>query len=180
MTTDAFRSVGGYDETLSLWPNEDAELDNRLIDHGFHVYLTGEVRVTYYPRKSLAGLFRQYFNIGRGRAYNFLKHRKNTKIRHLVLAAVVPIVCLTVLTPFAGIFAIPAMAWLSVCIGYGIVLGTRLGDACATASGVAAIAMQAGWSFGFFRGLITGLLQRGKPIRINTARKPTRQDQIAQ
>lgn len=157
MTVDAFRAIGGYDETFSH--NEDAELDNRLVEGGFRIYLTGEAQVTYYPRGTVAGLFRQYFNIGRGRARNFLKHGKNTKLRHLVLAAVAPALCLIVLSPLAGIFALPALAWASLCIGCGIVLGFRLRDACAAAAGVAAMAMQAGWSFGFFRGLIGGIAE---------------------
>jgi succinoglycan biosynthesis protein ExoA len=162
MTIDAFKAIGGYDETFSH--NEDAELDNRLIENGFHIYLTSEAQVTYYPRGSVIGLFRQYFNIGRGRARNFLKHRKNTKLRHLVLAAVAPAICIMVLTPLAGIFAVPALAWAALCIGYGIVLSASLHDACAAGAGVAAMAMQAGWSFGFFRGLIAERLQRGDKI----------------
>ena len=72
MTIDAFKAIGGYDETFSH--NEDVELDARLIESGFHIYLTGEVQVTYYPRGSVVGLFRQYFNIGHGRARNLVIH----------------------------------------------------------------------------------------------------------
>jgi succinoglycan biosynthesis protein ExoA len=157
MTIDAFRAVGGYDETFSH--NEDAELDARLIKEGFRIYLTSEAQVIYYPRGTVAGLFQQYFNIGRGRARNFLKHRKNTKLRHLVLVAVAPAICLLVLVPFSAIFAVPALVWSLLCLGYGLVNGIYLRDICATAAGVAAIAMQAGWSFGFFRGLIGGIAE---------------------
>jgi succinoglycan biosynthesis protein ExoA len=152
MTIDAFKTVGGYDETFTH--NEDAELDARLLDRGFHIYLTGEVRVTYYPRGSVIDLVRQYFNFGRGRARNFLKHPESIKLRHLVLAAVAPILCVGLLTPVAGIFVLPALAWAGLCVGYGIILGRRLRDPCAAAAGVAAMAMQAGWSFGFLRELI--------------------------
>jgi succinoglycan biosynthesis protein ExoA len=152
MTIDAFKAVGGYDETFTH--NEDAELDARLIDHGFRIFLTGEVRVTYYPRGSVVDLARQYFNFGRGRARNFLKHPESVKFRHLALAAVAPTLCLGLLAPVAGIFALPALAWAGLCVGYGIVLGGRLRDPCAAAAGVAAMAMQAGWSFGFFRELV--------------------------
>jgi succinoglycan biosynthesis protein ExoA len=151
MTINAFGAVGGYDETFSH--NEDAELDARLTAAGFHIYLTGETQVRYYPRGGASALFQQYFNIGKGRARNFLKHRKNAKLRHLALAGVAPAVCLFLLTPFSVIFALPALAWALLCLGYGVVLGMRLRDACAAAAGIAAIAMQAGWSFGFFAGL---------------------------
>ena len=154
MTIDAFMTVGGYDESFSH--NEDAELDARLTAAGFHIYLTGETQVTYYPRGSAIALFRQYFNIGRGRAHNFLKHRKNAKLRHLILAGVAPVLCLYVLTPLSSVFAIPVLVWVLLCLGYGLVLGFRQRDLCAAAAGIAAIAMQAGWSFGFFAGLKTG------------------------
>jgi succinoglycan biosynthesis protein ExoA len=155
MTIDAFKAGGGYDETFTH--NEDAELDARLINHGFHIYLTGEARVTYYPRGSVFDLVQQYFNFGRGRARNFLKHPESLKIRHLVLVAVAPILCLGLLTPVAGIFALPVLAWAGLCVGYGVVLGKRLRDPCAGAAGIAAMAMQAGWSLGFLRELIANV-----------------------
>jgi succinoglycan biosynthesis protein ExoA len=151
MTIEAFKAVGGYDETFSH--NEDAELDARLIKHGFHIFLTGDTYVTYFPRGSVIGLFRQYFNFGCGRAKNFMKHRKGTKSRHLVLAVVAPAICLAALAPIAPICAIPVVAWATLCLGFGLFLGIRSHDLCAGGSGVAAIAMQSGWSFGFFAGL---------------------------
>jgi succinoglycan biosynthesis protein ExoA len=159
MTIKAFNAAGGYDETFSH--NEDAELDNRLTANGSHIFLTGEVQITYYPRGSVAALFRQYFNIGHGRARNFLKHRKSAKLRHFGLAPIAPAVCLVVLTPISPIFAAPALTWGSLCIGYGIILGARLRDTCGTAAGLAATAMQAGWSFGFFAGIFSELLRHG-------------------
>jgi succinoglycan biosynthesis protein ExoA len=155
MTIKAFKAVGGYDETFSH--NEDAELDARLTENGFRIYLTDETQVTYYPRASPFALFRQYFNFGRGRARNFLRHRKTAKLRHLVLVAVAPILCLSLLAPISPIFALPAVAWILICLCYGVVLGVRLRDPCAAAAGFAAIATQAGWSVGFFAGLMAGL-----------------------
>ena len=160
MTMHSFKAVGGYDETFSH--NEDAELDARLIANGFHIYLTGETEVTYYPRSSVPALFRQYHNIGHGRARNLLKHRKNAKLRHFVLAGVAPALGLLLLTPFAGIFALPAVLWAFSCLAYGIVLAGRLRDLCVVASGFAAIAMQSGWSLGFYRGLYSELAKRLK------------------
>jgi succinoglycan biosynthesis protein ExoA len=155
MTIEAFRAVGGYDETFPH--NEDAELDARLIKHGFRIFLTGDTYVTYFPRASAVALFRQYFNFGRGRARTFMKHRKGTKPRHLILTVVAPAICLAALAPFAPICAVPAAAWATSCLGYGLLLGVRSHDLCAAGSGGAAIAMQAGWSFGFFLGLLTAL-----------------------
>jgi succinoglycan biosynthesis protein ExoA len=160
MRLSAYRSVGGYDEAFSH--NEDAELDVRLNEAGFRIYLSGGTSITYYPRRSPFGLFRQYFRIGRGRAQNALKHRKHAKLRHLVLVVVAPIVCLAALAPIWPILIAPALAWASVCVAYGLVLGLRLRDRCAAAAGVAAIAMQAGWSFGFFAGIAAAAWRKRK------------------
>jgi succinoglycan biosynthesis protein ExoA len=160
MTMHAFRSVGGYDETFSH--NEDAELDARLIASGFHIFLTGETEVTYHPRGSAPALFRQYCNIGQGRARTLLKHRKNAKLRHFVLAGVAPALGLLLLFPLAQIFALPAVLWAFSCLAYGVVLAGRLHDPCAAAAGLAGIAMQSGWSIGFYRGLYTELPKRLK------------------
>jgi succinoglycan biosynthesis protein ExoA len=157
---DAFNAVGGYDESFSH--NEDVELDNRLSAKGFRIFLTGEVIVTYYPRRSIVGSFKQYFNIGQGRARNFLKHRRRANLRHLVLAAIAPLLCLALLTPFSALFAIPALAWMLACLTYGSILGARLGNPCAMASGIVAMAMQAGWSFGFFNGLLPAISMVGR------------------
>ena len=178
MTTAAFKAVGGYDEAFSH--NEDAELDVRLTKGGFRIYLTGDLQVTYYPRGTLTGLFGQYFNIGRGRARNFLKHRKNAKLRHLVLAAIAPLICIAVLFPFTPIVALPVLMWIFICLTYGLVLGCRLRDRCALASGLAAMITQAGWSFGFFVELLSKLrLLRDQPNR-ETGRKPKEQRQVPQ
>jgi succinoglycan biosynthesis protein ExoA len=155
MSIGAFRAVGGYDDSFSHV--EDVELDIRLRASGFTIFLTGEVAVTYYPRRTPSALFHQYRNVGRGRARNFLKHWKNAKLRHIVLAGVAPAVAMLALAPFYGIAAVPAFAWALPGLGYGILLGIRLRDPCAAAAGLAAITMHAGWSIGFFGGLIAGL-----------------------
>src|SRR5262252_2205245 len=155
MTIRAFKAVGGYDDSFSHV--EDVEIDIRLRTSGFAIFLTGEVEVTYYPRRTMAALFRQYRNVGCGRARNFLKHRKSAKIRHLILAGIAPALSLLLLAPLSFIFALPALSWALLCLGYGLLLGVRQRDACAAAAGVAAIAMQVGWSVGFFEGLKAGL-----------------------
>jgi succinoglycan biosynthesis protein ExoA len=155
MTLAAFRAIGGYDESFSH--NEDVELDLRLKESGFRIFLIGGMAIAYYPRRNPIALFRQYFRIGRGRARNVLKHRRHTKFRHLMLAVVAPTVCLVLLAPVSPLLAAPALMWALLCLGYGVLLSVRLRDSCAAAAGLAAIATQAGWSFGFHRGLVEGL-----------------------
>lgn len=153
MSVDAFRSVGGYDETFSH--NEDAELDFRLTSAGYRIYLCPGADIVYYPRTSLASLFRQYRNFGRGRAMTILKHRMKPKLRQAIPVMIGPAVALSALGFVAPVLAIPAALWAAACLLYGILLGVRGKDSCAGASGIAAMAMHLGFSIGFISRLVT-------------------------
>jgi len=66
-------------ETVGLWDpgaitNEDAELNQRILDSGGQIYLSRDIVVHYFPRDSFASLAKQYFKYGRGRARTLLKH----------------------------------------------------------------------------------------------------------
>ena len=167
---DAFRAIDGYDETFSH--NEDVELDLRLRERDFRIYLAGGLSIDYFPRGNPLALYRQYSRIGRGRARNAFKHRRHAKARHLVLASVAPIIVLALLAPISSAFVAPAAAWAFLCLGYGAAIGFRLHDRCAMASGVAAMATQAGWSFGFLAGVAQCLRDRAAA---RAARNPRRQ-----
>jgi succinoglycan biosynthesis protein ExoA len=149
MRVEAFLSVGGYDETFAH--NEDAELDIRLRKAGFEIWLTGRTSLTYYPRPSPAGLFRQYVNYGAGRARTFLKHHERPKPRQLVPAAVLPACLVALATPFTRAAALPLTIWAATCLAYGAVLAFKAKSIGAAASGVAAMIMHMGWSFGFWK-----------------------------
>lgn len=65
-------------ETVGLWDpgaitNEDAELNQRILDSGGQIYLSRDIVVHYFPRDSLKGLAKQYYKYGRGRARTLLK-----------------------------------------------------------------------------------------------------------
>jgi cellulose synthase/poly-beta-1,6-N-acetylglucosamine synthase-like glycosyltransferase len=65
-------------ETVGLWDpgaitNEDAELNQRILDAGGQIYLSKDIVVHYFPRDSLKALATQYFRYGRGRARTLLK-----------------------------------------------------------------------------------------------------------
>jgi succinoglycan biosynthesis protein ExoA len=65
-------------ETVGLWDpgaitNEDAELNQRILDSGGQIYLSKDIVVHYFPRESLGALAKQYFRYGRGRARTLLK-----------------------------------------------------------------------------------------------------------
>ena len=153
MSIPAYRQAGGYDETFTH--NEDSELDVRLRKAGGKIWLEGTQIIEYYPRKSPGRLFKQYYNYGKGRARNTLKHRTMPKIRQSVPLGVAPAVALAVLSPFWWPLAIPALAWLSVCIGYGVKEALASRQASDLLIGPALAVMHFGWSAGFFMGIVT-------------------------
>jgi succinoglycan biosynthesis protein ExoA len=146
MTMSAFRAVGGYDQTFSH--NEDAELDMRLRAQGFRIFLSSEVPITYYPRRSPAALYRQFRMYGRGRARNLLKHRARPRLRQLLPLTVVPAIGLLPLAPIAPALALPALCWTVACLTHGLLIGLRR-DRCSCAAGLAAMIMHFAWSMGF-------------------------------
>jgi glycosyltransferase involved in cell wall biosynthesis len=75
-------------ETVGLWDpgaitNEDAELNQRILDGGGQIYLSKDIVVHYFPRESLAALAKQYFRYGRGRARTLLKLGRFPTLRPL-------------------------------------------------------------------------------------------------
>ena len=117
--------------TRAFSHNEDAELDYRLRQAGYRIWMTDKTFMVYYPRASVGSLFRQYLGYGGGRARNILKHRTLPKLRQMIPLLVFPVVAgaslaflnLAALIP-AGLWMPPASATAS---------GWRSGSAIRTA-----------------------------------------------
>ena len=76
-------------ESIGLWDpgaitNEDAELNQRILDAGGQVYLSKDIVVHYFPRDSIQTLAKQYFRYGRGRARTLLKLGRFPTLRPLL------------------------------------------------------------------------------------------------
>ena len=84
--TSALRAVGGWDVEFAR--NEDAELNRRLIQAGYQVWLDPRLRVEYQPRATLRGLARQYFDYGWWRRRMAARHRV-VQLRQLAAPVVV-------------------------------------------------------------------------------------------
>jgi hypothetical protein len=82
-----FEAVGLFDAGARA--NEDAELNQRIIEAGLGVYLSREVVSFYFPRASLRALFAQYYAYGQGRARTLLRRRRLLSPRPLVPFATV-------------------------------------------------------------------------------------------
>lgn len=151
MRASAFLAVGGYDEGFSH--NEDAELDFRLTRAGFRIWLTGRVRIKYFPRSSLASLFRQYFDYGRGRTRNSLKNRAIPRLRQIVPAPLVPLVVLSIVPGMHWLSA-GILLWATACITYGFIIAFRTRRAWDSLSGLCAMVMHFAWSLGFWSEIV--------------------------
>lgn len=152
MRVSAFRAVGGYDEGFSH--NEDAELDYRLNAAGFRIWMTDKTVMTYYPRASVAGLFHQYLNYGRGRAKNILKHRAIPKLRQMVPLMVAPVVAGASLAFLSWAAFVPAGVWMVACVGYGIWMAVGHRNPYGPLAAFSAMVMHLGWSAGFWMQLL--------------------------
>jgi succinoglycan biosynthesis protein ExoA len=77
-----FETVGLYDPHAIT--NEDAELNQRIIEAGGKIYLSREIALHYYPRESFRALAKQYFSYGKGRARTLLKRGRFLSLRPAV------------------------------------------------------------------------------------------------
>lgn len=148
MDIAAFRAVGGYDPDFAH--NEDAELDHRLRAAGYDIWLTGQTSITYYPRSSLKALAWQYFNFGRGRAANLIKHRARPRMRQLAVISVGPILIAAWLAPMAFVLSLPALAWGGLILAGGTAQAVAKRSAFLLLSGPVAMVMHLCWSMGFW------------------------------
>lgn len=143
-----FLGVNGYDETFTH--NEDAEFDARAAAANGRIWLCAEATITYYPRSEIGSLARQYYNYGRGRARNLIRHRSRPKLRQLapllMTASAVMSVAIGVAEPLA-LFVLAV--YVSLYIGWSVALAVQKRDFAVLAMGLAAAVMHISWSVGF-------------------------------
>jgi len=149
----AFQNVGGYDETFTH--NEDAELDMRLNQKDYKIWLTSKTSLTYYPRATPFALFKQYMNYGYGRACTLFKHSVRPKLRQLLPALVAPAALLALATPVISMAALPLVAWILLCLGYSSISAIKAKDPSILLMGFAAMIMHFSWSLGFWKAMLT-------------------------
>jgi glycosyltransferase involved in cell wall biosynthesis len=93
-------------EAIGLWDpgavtNEDAELNQRILESGGQIYLSRDIVVHYFPRDSYKALATQYYRYGRGRARTLLKLGRFPTIR--------PIVPFLMITGATALVALPPL-----------------------------------------------------------------------
>ena len=146
-----FLSVGGYDESFTH--NEDAELDHRAQLAGGRVWMCAEESVTYFPRKDMLALARQYFRHGAGRARTLLKHRLKPRPRQLAPVPALGLCVGGVLDGAGPAGAIPvvALAYPLGCFAWGAAQSVTKRDPWLLAAGPALVVMHLSWATGLLK-----------------------------
>ncbi len=145
---DAFNEIGGYDESFSH--NEDAEFDYRLVQAGHRIWLSARTHVVYFPRSHVGALARQYFNYGRGRAKNLLKHSARPNLRQSAVIAFGPLVLMAMVAPILPALALPTLLWVNAALLGGIALAVSRREPLHLLSGPVSLLMHLSWSVGFW------------------------------
>ncbi|MEL7190364.1 MAG: glycosyltransferase family 2 protein [Pseudomonadota bacterium] len=150
MRIDVFKQLGGYCEAMPC--NEDAEFDVRQGKEGYRIWLDPIPAITYFPRKSLTALARQYFKYGSGRARTVRRHKVRMKLRQLAPVGIFASLCALPLSLLHPIFALPAIGWALACLAYGAWAGIRSGQGVmGMFAGIPAMIMHACWGAGFVK-----------------------------
>jgi len=158
---DLLREVGGWDE--SLVANEDYELDYRLRQRGGRLLLDPQVVIAWHCRQSVPDLYRQYVRYGKGKADVALLHPTSLSARHVVAPGLVAWLGLALFRlrghPVqAALMVSPYVAGVAVATWQ-----TRRAledDAEWVYLPGAFAAMHVGWGYGFWAGLVRGLVGR--------------------
>jgi glycosyltransferase involved in cell wall biosynthesis len=152
---EIFDKVGLFDEGAVV--NEDAELNQRILQSGGRIYQSREIVLYYYPRDSLTGLARQYYRYGQGRARTLLKHRRFVRLRPALpfLGLMSWIIAAIVVPPLA---AVGALAY-AVATAVEAVRQSRRQGAAAAVTWLAFPIMHFCHAVGFGAGLVRFLLR---------------------
>lgn len=130
---EVFDRIGGFDERFDAC--EDVELNHRIDRAGLRCYFTPAVQVRYFPRSSLAGLFRQMARYGRGRVRLLRKHPETFSPGGFIPAAWL-----------VGVLfgPLPATAWPTFWWVYGGALAVYLAAVLTTSAAIAGLRREPG------------------------------------
>jgi glycosyltransferase involved in cell wall biosynthesis len=147
-------------ETVGLWDpgaitNEDAELNQRILDTGGQIYLSREIVVHYFPRDSFKALARQYYKYGIGRARTLLKLGSFPNLRPALPFLMVAGGTLLLVVPPLWPLAPLAFATYALATGAEAVrVGARLGPAAIPAIWAIFPTLHVSHGVGFAAGLL--------------------------
>lgn len=150
---DALIAAGLFDETLTR--NQDYELNIRLRANGGIVWFDPRLEVTYRPRRTLGGLWRQYFQYGQWKRRVVKMHPGSTRIRQLIPPLFVislPASLVVLLTPWRPLGLVVPLLYVIVLL-LGTLRQLRLSrDNAVLGFPAAVVTMHLAWGLGFLSG----------------------------
>ena len=103
---DLFDRIGGFDERLDR--NEDNEINYRIRKNGGVVYLSPDIRFTYYPRETFGGICNMAFQNGKWSVIASRMCPGSMRLRHWIpFLFVLSLILLPILS-----LLIPAFKWV--------------------------------------------------------------------
>lgn len=123
--------IGPFDETLLA--NEDYEFNVRVRQAGGRVWLDPGIRSTYFARRSLVELARQYWRYGYWKAIMLRRYPDTIRWRQalppLFVASLLGLLILSIWLPLAGwIFMLELASYLVILLAVGVHSAARQGD----------------------------------------------------
>jgi glycosyltransferase involved in cell wall biosynthesis len=79
---EIFSKIGLFD--LRFKRNQDDEFHYRAKENGFKIFQNSNIKLWYFPRNTLKGLFLQYFEYGLYKPMVLKKNRGGIKLRHII------------------------------------------------------------------------------------------------
>ena len=107
---DAFEKYGLFNEKLIR--NQDIELNKRIINRGGKIYLTPEVKCTYYARENFTSLAKNNYSNG---FWNILTAYYTKTLNSLGLRHFIPLLfVLSLIIPLLGSLIFPQLLWIAL------------------------------------------------------------------
>jgi succinoglycan biosynthesis protein ExoA len=160
---EVFERIGYVDEEFDAC--EDVEFNYRLEKAGLTCYIHPSLRVRYYPRESLSGLFFQMARYGEGRLKLASKHREMVSLEMLVPAGLIVGPILLLFLSLALAPALPLLlalwgAYLLLVLGESLRIALRNRLSYLPFLPLALAAIHFGLGYGFLRGALKLGLRR--------------------
>jgi succinoglycan biosynthesis protein ExoA len=161
---EVFQKVGYFDESFDAC--EDVEFNLRVNQAGLKCYISPGLKVGYFPRESLTGLFKQMFRYGYGRYKLFRKHRPIFPILAALPALYLLLLVMVLIagflnSQFIAFFYLGALFCALPVSVYSLVLALRKKLQLFPHLLAVFPIIHFGISLGFWKSLLTNL--RGKP-----------------
>ena len=147
---EIFTEVGMFDERLVR--NQDDEFHYRAKSKGKKIYQNPAIKLWYYPRSNLKGLFKQYYQYGLFKPMVLKKVNSEIKLRHLIPSCFLLYFISLPLAAISPLWLIPLALYLLLDVFFS--LRAKGGVKVKLAALLVYPALHVSYGAGFLRGLL--------------------------